>query len=262
MKKVTRFYFLLAAACAALPAAARGADWEFDASANYDTGKYGTDKRADSVYIPFTFKDYYRFGEIAVTVPWLYQSSNGQLTRVGGLPVNPGKEGALSGRTTRESGPGDILVRGTYVIRTEDPRSFDLSLVGNLKLPTADKNKGLGTGELDQGLGAEFAKKISPWWSLRADGYYTIIGSPAGVNFNNQLAFDMGIFRELNKDLWLTALYETRSALVSGNADARDLRGTLAYKSPGGMQYTCGLVLGLSRGSPALGLSAGLSRRF
>lgn len=252
-----------AAACAALLAPpARGTGWKFNTSFNYDTGKYGTSDRTDSIYIPFTLKRYYQDGDFSVTVPYLRQSSTGQVVRVGGNPVRVTKRGTASAVTSSESGPGDILVRGGYVLKKEAPRSFDLTLAGSLKLPTADKNKGLGTGEMDEGMGLEFAKKVSPRWTLLADCYYTIIGAPPGTNFNSQLSFDIGFSRPFAGGHGFTLLYETRSALVSGNSDARDISGTLDYKSPDGNHYIGGLLLGLSDGSPDIGISAGLSRRF
>lgn len=253
----------LAAACAVLLApAARGADWKFSSSVNYDTGKYGTKDRAVSVYIPFTLKDYYRYGEVSFAAPYLYQNSNGQVTRVGGSSINARKKGTVTAVKTSESGPGDILVRGTYVLRKEGDRSFDLYLAGTLKLPTADKNKGLGTGEMDEGMGLEFAKKVSPGWTLLADGYYTIIGDPMGIDLNNQLSVDLGFYRQLTADLSFNFLYETRSALVSGNSDPRDISGTLDYRGHNGNHYIGGLLLGLSDGSPDIGLSFGFNRRF
>ena len=252
----------LAALCAALLGpAARGADWKFSTGFNYDTGKYGTDTRTSSVYIPFTLKRYYREGEISATLPLLRQSSTGQITRVGGRPVRVGG-GRGTVKTTSEAGAGDILLRGSYILKRDGPKSYDLAAAGLLKLPTADRDRGLGTGELDEGTGLEFGKELSPGLTLLADGYYTIIGDPSGADFNNEVALDIGVLRKLRKNLSLTLLYETRSALVDGNEDARELSGTLDYAAAGGDHYTGGLLLGLSEGSPQFGLSAGFSRRF
>ena len=254
--------FFLSACCATLLAPpARGADWKFSSSFNYDSGDYGTGTRTESVYIPFTIKRYYREGDLSVTVPFLRQSSTGQVTRVGGRPMlaTGGKTGAAA---SSETGLGDIMVRGAYILRQDGPGSFDLAAAGRLKLPTADETRGLGTGELDEGVGFEFAKRVSPGLTLLADGYYTIIGDPEGVDFNNQLALDIGFSRPLNGKTALTVLYETRGALLDGNSDPRELSGTLEYKSADGNNYSGGLLLGLSDGSPELGLSFGLSRRF
>lgn len=249
---------LLAAACAA-PAAAQ--DWKFGAWAFYDTGKYGGDTRVDSLYVPLTLKRYYRNADLSVTVPYLRQSSTGPVTRVGGRPIKVAGP-ARSASSGSESGLGDILVNGSYTVKRDGPGSFDFSLGGRLKLPTANEKKGLGTGQMDQGAGFDFGKELNPRWTLLASGYYTIIGDPRGIDLNNQLDLSVGFYKPLEKDLSLTVLYETSSALRDGNADPRTLTGTLARTIAGGDTLYAGLALGLSDGSPDLGLSAGISRKF
>ena len=262
MRHFSPVKIFLAAACALPPAAAAAADWKVSSSVNYETGTYGTKKWTDSVYIPFTLKRYYAYADLSVTVPYLRQSSRGLITRVGGSPVRVGRNTASASSDTPASGLGDILVRGSLAVKKEGPRSFDLALVGNLKLPTANERKGLGTGEMDEGAGFALAKKVTPRWTLLADGYFTIIGDPPGIDYSNELALDIGFYRSVGANLWLTGLYETRSAIVSGNADPRDISGRLEYSSPGGNRYSCGLLFGLSEGSPDIGLSVGLSRGF
>jgi len=266
MKILLALFCLSAAAIAGaepLPEAAREADWRFSTSVNYDTGKYGTPDRTNSVYIPFTLKRYYSEADLSVTVPYLRQSSAGQVTWVGGKPVRIGlKNAPAPAGTTSESGLGDIILRGTYALKRDGPGSFGLGLAGKLKLPTADEDKGLGTGEMDGGVGLEFAKEIDPDWSLMADGYYTMIGDPAGVDLNNQVSLDLGFYRALGSNLGLTVLYETQSAIVEGNAAPSSLSGTVSYSAESGSQFSGGLTLGLSDGSPDMGLSAGFSRRF
>lgn len=254
--------FILTAVFLAACGTVRAEDWKLSASANFDTGKYGTDSRTSSLYIPFTLKRYYPYADVSVTVPYLRQSSTGVVTRVGGSPVRAVKKTATVNTSSSEAGLGDVLVRGSLALRTEKQDALDMALVGKLKLPTADEKKGLGTGQMDEGFGLELAKAVSPRWTLLADAYYTIIGDPSGVDYNNELAFDLGVTRPLAPGLTLTALYETRSALVNGNPDPRDLSFTLERKAGNGDRYSCGLLLGLSDGSPDLGVSAGVSRRF
>lgn len=254
--------YFRAAACAALLApAANGADWKFSSSFNYDTGNYGGNGHTESVYIPFTLKRYFREGAIAATLPYLRQSTTGRVTRVGGRPAAMGGGGS-SMRTSAGSGLGDVLVNGSYILKKDGPGSFDLAAAGRLKLPTADETKGLGTGELDEGVGLEFSKELRPGLALLVDGYYTIIGDPAGTDLNNEVSLDLGVFHQFKKDYSLTVLYATRSAIVDGNNDPRELSGTLDYSSADGNHYFGGVLLGLSDGSPDYGLSAGLSRRF
>lgn len=253
------YLLLLLPVLAARPAAAK--DWQFSSSVNYDTGKYGTSYRTDSLYIPFTLKRLFRYGHVSGTVSWLRQSTTGQATRVNGTPVRV-RGGSAAAPTSSQSGPGDLLLRGALDLKSEDRDAYGLTLAGLLKLPTADKKKGLGTGQMDQGLGLEFAKNIAGRWTLLLDGYYTVVGDPQGVDYNSQLALDAGFYRVVGRDLGLTVLYETRSALVAGSPDPRCVSALLVRSAPKGLSYTGGLTLGLSEGSPDLGLSSGASLKF
>ena len=254
--------FAAARAGAEAPQGTAGpAAWKFSSSFNYDTGDYGTPDRTNSVYIPFTLKRYFADGDLAVTVPYLRQSSTGQVTWVGGKPVRLDKAPRASAASS-ESGLGDIMLRGTYALMRENPGSFDLGLAGRIKLPTADEDKGLGTGEMDGGAGLEFAKELNAGWTLLADAYYTVIGEPEGVDFNNQLALDLGFYKTLKENLGLTVLYESQNAISDGGADPRSVSGTLSYGASAGLQFSGGLTLGLSDGSPDAGVSAGFSKKF
>lgn len=256
-----RGFAVLLACAALLPAAAGAEDWKFSSSINYDTGKYGTSERTDSVYIPFTLKRYYDDYDLSVTVPYLSLSSTGLVTWVGGKPVR-GTSRTRTAANSDEAGLGDILLRGAYALMREEPDTFALALAGKLKLPTADEDKGLGTGEADIGAGLEFAKTVAPGWTFLADGYYTIIGEPAGAEFNNQLALDLGFYRELSGTLGLTVLLEAQSAIVDGNDGPRSLSGTLSHSASENTKLTAGLNIGLSDGSPDAGVSIGFGRKF
>jgi len=240
---------------------ASGADWKFNTSINYETGDFGTGTRSNTTYIPFTLKRYYGSRNIALTVPHISQSSNGQLSIVGGTPVRIGKKGIAADETIN-SGLGDIILRGGYELMRGNPDPFDLSLIGNIKFPTANEDKGLGTGEFDEGIGLEFGKLLCPRWTLLVDIYYTVIGDPPGMELNNQTAFDMGFFHQLRNGMILTALYERSNALVSGNANPSDLRGIIEHKIGKMTRVFGGMLIGLSDGSPDFGISFGVSCRF
>lgn len=248
---------LLLLACA-VPAPAQ--DWEFGSSALFESGKYGGTRRVASVYVPLTLKRTFANSDLSLAVPFTRQSSVGPVTRVGGRMARVAPPGAAASRGA-QSGPGDLIARGTYLIKRDGPGSFGFALGGRLKLPTADEKKGLGTGQLDQGAGFEFSKELNPRWTLLADGWYTIVGDPKGLDFNNQLDLSVGFRKPLEGGLDLLVRYETYSALVDGNSDPRDLRAELA-RTAGGLRYSAALALGMSKGSPVYVLGAGCSSKF
>lgn len=251
---------VLALLLAALAAPAAAADWRFSSSVNYETGKYGGGASVDTVSVPFTLKRYFRDTDISLTVPWVSQSSTGEVTRAGGRPLRAAPGAAP--RRGSNSGIGDAVVRGAYRIKRDGPGSFGFALAGKLKLPTANEEKGLGTGELDQGAGFDFDKELNQRWTLLAGGFYTIVGDPEGADYNNSLETYFGLLRPLGGGLALTVLYETSSALLDGAADPRLVYAELSGPLKGGEGWTCGLGLGLSEGSPALALGAGVWKKF
>jgi hypothetical protein len=241
--------------------AAADQDWKASAALDYETGDYGTGTRSSTLYLPFTLKRYWGDGYGSLTVPWISETTNGTVTNVGGRPVKI-RRGRGSPSTVTHSGLGDLLARGGYALLTEGSQPFDLTAVGKVKLPTASRDDGLGTGEFDEGAGLEFGKKVADEWTVLADLYYTVIGSPPGSDLKNETAFDLGFAHPLREDLTLTGLYEQSTALVSGESDPQDLRALLDYKVDGVTRLTGGLLVGLSSGSPDYGFTFGASRRF
>jgi hypothetical protein len=238
-------------------------DWKLSTSLNYDSGKYGTSTRSSSLYVPLTVERYWGDWKASLTMPYLSQTSNGQVTNVGGRPLRVrGGTATTTTATTTRSGPGDAVIRGGYDLMHDDPQPFDLTATAKVKIPTADKNKGLGTGQFDEGLGLEFGKLVVPGWTLLADAYYTVIGNPPGTHLNNEVAVDFGFMHPVQTNLTLTVLLEGSNALVSGEPAPVDLRGILGCKLSERGRLFGGILLGLSRGNADYGFSLGGSYRF
>jgi hypothetical protein len=265
MKNLLRLAAILLCAALARPSRADDRVWKAASSLNYESGDYGTGVRSSSLYVPFTLKRSWGDFNASLTVPFVSQTSDGQVSNVGGRPVRTGKgraAGVAAAATTTHSGLGDVIARGGWAIMEEDPRPFDLTAVVKLKLPTASKSKGLGTGEFDAGVGAEFAKTVAPGWTALADLYFTKIGDPPGQDLNNQVAADVGVSKLLAEHLTATALLEASNALVDGEPSPRDLRGILDYALNDRTSLSGGVMIGLSKGSADYGFSLGGSFRF
>lgn len=106
--------------------------------------------------------------------------SGGNGSTVGALE-EPATVAAGSQRTR---GFGDLRVAASYRLAGGGSRLFRVDAGASVKLPTADEEKGLGTGETDWrvGLSAEYR-----FWSLTTFGGvgYNSLGDPAGIRYED-----------------------------------------------------------------------------
>lgn len=263
----------------ALPCVCQGAenDWRVSLSGTYASGDYGTDDDSETTYVPLTVRRLFEKGDLALVIPYVRVSSEGTVTLVDGVP-NRIRKGRGKGKETgepspepsvqtasskeTESGLGDILLKGRYYLLEESDLLPLVAVVGRIKFPTADEDKGLGTGEFDEGLGLEVSKYLSQNWVGFVDLGYAFIGSPSDLNLENQWYYDLGIGYYLSKDLFASAYYEEYSALVDGTPNARDLFFQLNYAASPVMSFDLGLEIGLSDGAPDYGLTGGINVYF
>ncbi|MDH4328413.1 MAG: transporter [Nitrospira sp.] len=255
--------------------------WRVSATANYSSGSYGTDSRTNILYAPLTIKRIFRDGDVSLTIPFVSISGTGAVRLVGGVPTRTsgatssavGAIAAASGRgkrpgdsplssSTTDSGLGDIILRGRYYLIEE--RSFMplLALTGRIKMPTADADRGLGTGEFDEGAGLELTKTLADRWLAFLDGGYNIIGDAPGRDFNNQWWYDVGIGYDVTDNLHMSVFYEEYRALVETVNNARDLLGLMNYVVNDTAHLTGSVLVGLSNGAPNYGFGGGIRLRF
>jgi hypothetical protein len=241
-----------------------GQDWKVSGSFNYDTGDYGTGTDTTSIYMPLTLTRYFERGDIGMTIPYIYQESSSLVTSVGGVPSKIRKQTTTTTLTTTSNdGIGDIIFRGHYYLFEESRKHpLDVSLLGKIKTPTADDTKGLGTGEFDETFGVELNKHLAEKWNVFTDLSYTFIGSPPGTPLNDQVTWDLGASYDIRPDLTGSLSYEYRTALTDDGTDPQTVYANLDYKLTKVVRIFGGLLLGLSDGSPDVGISLGSSIRF
>jgi len=132
-------------------------------SVDYSVGDYGTGKDTTLVYVPFTLgvRPFDRFW-LSVTVPYLYQTGQNIVLTGGGVAVRGKSNGKLtrSVTSTTESGLGDVLAKASLVLIEEKDFIPEITPYFKVKFPTADKDRGLGTGEFDETLGVDVSKRL------------------------------------------------------------------------------------------------------
>src|SRR5438045_5286469 len=104
----------------AVPAlAADGPRFSLSSSFNYFTGDYGTSENTEIIYVPVTFGVKLDRFEVRLTVPYILQTSQLVTLTGGGVGVRKDKQARTARETGTESGLGDVLLRGSYVVLQE-----------------------------------------------------------------------------------------------------------------------------------------------
>jgi len=168
----------------------------------------------------------------------------------------------IQNKKQTESGLGDVTLAARYYLFDEQDWTPSVNLTGRVKFPTANEDKGLGSGEFDAGFGGELAKSLTRDLILYLDGGYTFLGDPKGRKFRNQWNYDVGLGYYLTDDLRASVFYEEYRAVVKGIPNARDLYGDLNYRITNAIRINVGGFVGLSDSAADFGFSGGIRFRF
>ncbi|WP_346839964.1 hypothetical protein [Microbulbifer sp. SAOS-129_SWC] len=251
-------------------------EWKYTLGTDISSGDYGDSASTDIVSTPFTVSyspsDQWTF---KASLPWVQIDGPGGVIPGGdgGVVVGNGNGngrgnngGGMGGGTTTtqtstysESGVGDLWLSGTYSLEPVAERWF-FDLTGKFKVPTADEDKGLGTGQTDYTLQAEAFTAMgdfTPYVTLARkfkgdlpaqeikDVWYTSVGS--GYRLNDQSSVGMSL--------------DYQQATSDTSDPSTELFGYLNHKFSqqwSGMLYA---YLGLADGSPDQGVGFQVSYR-
>jgi len=162
-------------------------DFSLEVGLDIATGDYGTDENLTAITVPVTLRYMAEGYSLALGFPWVSQSK-GTTVFMGGRRFGNGMSGSsmaagtgggmmgggssANGVNTGDSntGLGDATLDAE--LRVWRPQFGPaLSLLGYLKTPTGDDDKGLGTGAWDFGAGFAARQEFGNWFldgSLRA----------------------------------------------------------------------------------------------
>jgi hypothetical protein len=275
------------------PQPAPDRNWQVGFSPSYSSGNFGTDTTSTFLYAPISVRRFFRDGDVAVVLPFVTATTDGRTTIVGGNPVvvdgdnsGPGGGGSggdgcsgsnsgpgggsntcgttsrLAGQKVTTAGIGDIILRGRYYVLQERDYLPLIAITGRLKIPTASASQGLGTGKMDEGVGAEMSKLLGEKWLMFLDGGFNVIGRPDGLNLRNQWWYDMGAGYYWTKNLLTTVYFEEYRSLVSGRQNIRDFYFGANYRASDAWRYNAGVTVGVSNGAPDYAFMLGTSYRF
>jgi len=263
MRSRTAWTALALVLLAAVPAFAQDSPrFSLSSSFNYSTGDYGTSEDTELIYVPFTFGVKLDRFELRLTVPYIRQTSQLVTLTGGGVGVRKDKKAQAAQETDTESGLGDVLLRGSYVLLQEQDVWPEVTPYVKIKFPTADEDRGLGTGKFDETFGVELSKTFLERFTAFLGVAYTIVGSPAGSDFDNSFGWSVGAAYAVARPFSVFAFLDGATAISSAQEDPLELRVGAEWRITNVVKLTGAVTKGLSDGSADWGISAGLALRF
>ncbi len=216
---------------------------------DYTVGNYGQSSDTTITYVPFTYKHETGRWIYAVTVPYIEVEGPGNVTREVGRFRGPPRA-----RSQAHAGLGDIVLAATYNLFFS-PAGQVLDLSGKLKLGTADRAKGLGTGEEDVYVQIDAygnADGVTPFATVG----YKWLGNPPGVELRDVYYLAFGASRALHSGREVGAMWFGQQKAAPAGAAQSEI--TVFLSQALGRAWRARLygVLGLADGSPDYGVGA------
>jgi len=209
----------------------------FDFALGFDTGDFAFNQDIDIMQLEMTYGAFYEEFDVSIFLPYL----------------------KINDSISDESGIGDLILRGGKKLHEDESGNY-LYTSAALKIPTADENKGLGTGEADVGVFINYTQLINEM-NMGVTAGYIVVGNSSTVNYNNVLNYGINVSKRVGNKFIYAGLEGRQQSLSTGD-DPLELTGGLFYQLQNQQFFHADIVLGLSDGSPDYGISLGVTHWF
>lgn len=233
--------------------------WKATTGLDYSVGDYGDTEDTKILYIPAMLR-YTDFPwTLKLTVPYLQIDGPGDV--VGGIDGGVVVGDTTSVDTEKNSGLGDVVASVVYSIDPWTDAAPVIDLTGKAKLPTADEDKNLGTGEADYTLQVDLSKSFGAWMPFVTLGYQ-FMGSSDTLELDNRPYASVGSDYRVAKGTSLGAAYDWKQAATDTSDDSSEGSLYVNQKFDAGWSASLYTVAGFSDGSPAWGVGAQVGKSF
>lgn len=226
----------------------------FSAGMEVTRGDYGLPENTTIIYVPLSYRHTGGPWQLGVTVPWISIDGPANVNR------DLGSFGG-GGGSRSESGLGDVAASATHPLATSADGAAALDFTAKLKLGTASRSKGLGTGEEDVHVQLDAYGRSGDFTPFAVLGY-KFLGDPPGINLRDVLYLELGGSRRVGERRTAGLMWRGQERTLAGGDPQSEITGFYLVRLD--VEWTAqfyGLV-GLADGSPDLGAGAFLIRRF
>ena len=223
---------------------------------DYSSGAYGGTLDTKILYLPLSAEYETATWRVKVTVPYINIEGPGGVTGGpdGPIIIGPGDPSLV----TSASGMGDIVLQASYLFAPSSSDMPYLEITGKVKLPTANENKGLGTGETDYFVQADVFQSIGNLTPFGTIGY-RIAGDPAGFDLNDTIYASAGLGYKFSPRFSGGVVLDYREKSSNFSSQRLEVVPYAVVKS--GANWTVNVygVIGLADGSPDTGVGLQIS---
>lgn len=172
----------------------------------FSNGDYGGSSDTDILYFPLSYSLARGKWRAELTVPHL------RVEGVGNVLVNVGGVKRAVAGTLREthSGVGDSTLAFIYQMDPLSDASPYIDLRLDIKMPTADRNKGLGTGEADYSAQIDLSQNLGNSVVFASVGYTQRGKTDFYPGLQDSASAQFGVARPLNSAWNIGAFYDFR----------------------------------------------------
>ena len=209
---------------------------------DYSEGDYGTGDSSSTLYIPTSVKLELDPLIFRLSIPW------------GRSTCSLFDDACQGGAQPEESGVGDVVLGVAYVFYPEASSALPaVELSTKVKIGTADPAKGLGTGENDYTLQADFSKSFGSLIPFAGLGY-RFVGDPPGQNLRDKWLAYAGFSASLGRRIGVGISYDWSQSASPTRPDSHELSPFASFKFGRSFAINPYAVIGLSENSPDWGL--------
>lgn len=229
----------------------------------YSKGDYGQDTDTTIHYFPLSYD---------VTVAgWNLKASTAHLeiSGVGNVLVNVGGVGRemdnltdYSDETGTWRGVGDTILTATYQMPARSETGPFLDLGFEVKIPTADENKGLGTGATDYGVQLDVYQTMGVTTLFGTLGYRFRGTSSVFEGMENSAFVSLGFSRPLNEAWSYGLIYDFREAASRTSMETHELLPFISWRPAPRWTLMSYVAEGFTRDSADFAIGAQLGYRW
>lgn len=172
----------------------------------FSSGDYGASIGTDILYFPVSYGLSRGKWGAQITVPHLQVEGAGNvLVNIGGV-----NRAVAGNQRERNRGIGDSTIAITYQMDPFSASSPFIDLRLDIKIPTADRDKGLGTGEADYTAQVDISQNYGNSVLFASVGYTGRGKTDFYSGLRDSTFLQLGLARPLNEQLNVGAFYDFR----------------------------------------------------